>query len=40
MLTNWETIKARVAHLKDLEALEESGALDRRPKKRGFGITS
>ncbi|WP_069789896.1 30S ribosomal protein S2 [Cyanobacterium sp. IPPAS B-1200] len=33
MLTNWETIKARVAHLKDLEALEESGALDRRPKK-------
>jgi small subunit ribosomal protein S2 len=33
MLTNWETIKSRVARLKELEALEESGALDRRPKK-------
>lgn len=33
MLTNWETIKSRVARLKDLEELEESGALDRRPKK-------
>ncbi|MGI0483202.1 30S ribosomal protein S2 [Geminocystis sp. CENA526] len=33
MLTNWDTIKSRVARLKDLEELEESGALDRRPKK-------
>ena len=33
MLTNWETIKSRVSRLKDLEELEESGALDRRPKK-------
>lgn len=33
MLTNWETIKSRVARLKDLEELEETGALDRRPKK-------
>jgi small subunit ribosomal protein S2 len=33
MLTNWETIKSRVARLKELEELEESGALERRPKK-------
>lgn len=33
MLTNWETIKSRVNRLKELEALDESGALDRRPKK-------
>jgi small subunit ribosomal protein S2 len=33
MLTNWETIKTRVEHLKELEALESSGAIDRRPKK-------
>ena len=33
MLTNWETIKTRVERLKELERLEESGALDRRPKK-------
>ncbi|HIK11480.1 MAG TPA: 30S ribosomal protein S2 [Oscillatoriaceae cyanobacterium M33_DOE_052] len=33
MLTNWETIKTRVARLKELEGLENSGALDRRPKK-------
>lgn len=33
MLTNWETIKSRVGRLKELEELEESGALDRRPKK-------
>jgi small subunit ribosomal protein S2 len=33
MLTNWETIKSRVARLKELEELEESGALDKRPKK-------
>ncbi len=33
MLTNWETIKKRVEHLKELERLEESGALAKRPKK-------
>ena len=33
MLTNWETIKTRVERLKELEHLEESGALDKRPKK-------
>ena len=33
MLTNWETIKTRVERLKELENLEETGALDRRPKK-------
>ena len=33
MLTNWETIKSRVGRLKELEELEESGALDLRPKK-------
>ena len=33
MLTNWETIRTRVERLKELEKLEETGALDRRPKK-------
>ncbi len=33
MLTNWETIRTRVDRLKELEKLEETGALDRRPKK-------
>ncbi len=33
MLTNWETIKSRVDRLKELQELEDSGALDRRPKK-------
>lgn len=33
MLTNWETIKTRTERLKELERLEETGALDRRPKK-------
>jgi small subunit ribosomal protein S2 len=33
MLTNWVTIKSRVERLKELERLEESGAMDRRPKK-------
>ncbi len=33
MLTNWETISNRVERLKELELLESSGALDRRPKK-------
>ncbi|MFN9176533.1 MAG: 30S ribosomal protein S2 [Synechocystis sp.] len=35
MLTNWETIRNRVERLKELEALESSGAIDRRPKKEG-----
>lgn len=35
MLTNWETIKSRAEYLKELEALEESGAIDKRPKKEG-----
>lgn len=35
MLTNWETIKTRVERLKELERLEESGSIDRRPKKEG-----
>lgn len=33
MLTNWTTIKTRVERLKDLERRDESGALDRLPKK-------
>jgi small subunit ribosomal protein S2 len=33
MLTNWTTIKTRVDRLKDLERRDESGALDRLPKK-------
>ena len=33
MLTNWETIKGRVERLKELEAMENSGGIDRRPKK-------
>lgn len=33
MLTNWETIKRRVQRLKELESLDDSGALDLRPKK-------
>jgi small subunit ribosomal protein S2 len=35
MLTNWETIKGRVERLKELEYLEESGNIDKRPKKEG-----
>ena len=35
MLTNWETIRTRVERLKELEHLEESGALEKRPKKEG-----
>ncbi|ELS02548.1 ribosomal protein S2 [Xenococcus sp. PCC 7305] len=35
MLTNWETIKTRVERLKELENLEITGALDKRPKKEG-----
>lgn len=33
MLTNWETIRTRVEHLKELEELESSGAIAKRPKK-------
>ncbi len=33
MLTNWETIKTRVDRLKELENLDETGALEKRPKK-------
>ncbi|MGK7872547.1 MAG: 30S ribosomal protein S2 [Xenococcaceae cyanobacterium] len=33
MLTNWETIKARVERLKELEKLEGDGSIDKRPKK-------
>lgn len=33
MLTNWETIKNRVERLKELEQMESSGAMKRRPKK-------
>jgi small subunit ribosomal protein S2 len=35
MLTNWETIRTRVERLKELERLEESGNLAKRPKKEG-----
>ncbi len=35
MLTNWETIKTRVDRLKELEELENTGSIDRRPKKEG-----
>lgn len=35
MLTNWETIRTRVERLKELEYLEDSGALEKRPKKEG-----
>ncbi|MBE9167692.1 30S ribosomal protein S2 [Pleurocapsales cyanobacterium LEGE 06147] len=35
MLTNWETIKGRVERLKELEHLEETGNIDKRPKKEG-----
>ncbi len=33
MLTNWATIKGRVDRLKELERMEETGALALRPKK-------
>lgn len=33
MLTNWETIKSRIDHLKELERLEETGNIEKRPKK-------
>lgn len=33
MLTNWETIRKRIDHLKELEEMEASGQMDRLPKK-------
>jgi small subunit ribosomal protein S2 len=33
MLTNWATIKSRVERLKELERMEDSGAIKLRPKK-------
>jgi small subunit ribosomal protein S2 len=33
MLTNWETIRARIERLKELEALEANGSIAKRPKK-------
>jgi small subunit ribosomal protein S2 len=33
MLTNWTTIKTRVERLKELERMEETGAMELRPKK-------
>ncbi|MBD0336363.1 MAG: 30S ribosomal protein S2 [Cyanobacteria bacterium Co-bin13] len=33
MLTNWTTIKSRVERLKELERMEETGAIALRPKK-------
>lgn len=35
MLTNWATIKTRVERLKELERMQETGALAMRPKKEG-----
>jgi small subunit ribosomal protein S2 len=35
MLTNWVTIKTRCDRLKDLERMQETGALAMRPKKEG-----
>lgn len=35
MLTNWETIKSRIGRLKELEELEETGQINKRPKKEG-----
>lgn len=32
-LTNWKTIQARIARLKELRAMEEDGTFDRLPKK-------
>ncbi|MFP4343148.1 MAG: 30S ribosomal protein S2 [Anaerolineales bacterium] len=35
-LTNWKTIKARIDHLKDLEARRDSGEFDLLPKKEAL----
>lgn len=36
MLTNWDTIQARIARLKELDRMEEDGYLDRLPKKEAL----
>jgi ribosomal protein S2 len=36
MLTNWSTLKERIAHLKDLEQQEASGTFDLLRKKRRY----
>ncbi|ELR97361.1 30S ribosomal protein S2 [Gloeocapsa sp. PCC 73106] len=38
MLTNWETIKNRIERLKELEQLNDTGALDKRPKKEASSL--
>lgn len=38
MLTNFETIKKRIARLKELEHWEETGEMERRPKKEVAGL--
>jgi small subunit ribosomal protein S2 len=38
MLTNWETIRTRIDRLKELEQLNDSGALDKRPKKEASSL--
>ncbi|MFN5857594.1 MAG: 30S ribosomal protein S2 [Pseudanabaenaceae cyanobacterium] len=38
MLTNWTTIKSRIDRLKDLERREETGVLDRLPKKEASNL--
>lgn len=36
MLTNWDTIQARISRLKELDRMEEEGYLDRLPKKEAL----
>ncbi|MBX3097208.1 MAG: 30S ribosomal protein S2 [Fimbriimonadaceae bacterium] len=36
MLTNWDTIQARITRLKELDRMEEEGYLDRLPKKEAL----
>nr|QJF58289.1 30S ribosomal protein S2 [Corallina officinalis]QJF58488.1 30S ribosomal protein S2 [Corallina officinalis]QJF58687.1 30S ribosomal protein S2 [Corallina officinalis]QJF58886.1 30S ribosomal protein S2 [Corallina officinalis] len=38
MLTNWQTIRSRVERLKSLEKQEETGLLDRLPKKEASNL--
>ena len=38
MLTNWETIKARVSRLKELEKLEQNNFFDNLPKKEAASL--
>jgi len=40
ILTNWSTVQGRVEYLKELRAKEESGEINRLPKKRGCLATS